>query len=418
MLTSELYPNWGGIGTYVTELARNMPSDIAVHIVTPQRTKLGKLTFDNDRTRLRENIHVYYFGTARDTFLHYFYFQLACLKSLPAFAKRLEIDVIHSQNTMPDLFLSPQRLGMPIISTVHSMEHERVPAIRVAARCSHCRISELERSEKMSLLFSQALRVAERAYYRNERYYIAVSQATKEQILRHYNVGEERIRVIFNGVNRSAFSSRNGAIAQKHFPDLVNIDAPKVLFLSRVTASKGAYMLMKAIPRILEKADAHFIFAGPGSKLPPCDCQDHITELGYVDYRLTMSLYGLADIFVLPSFYDNFPLTILEAMASGCAVIASNVGGIPEQIEHLHNGLLVRSGSVVDIVDAVVALIRDKPTRTNLGLNARRTIDEYFDWKRVADEVTAYYSWVLDESPSCQSAAPSRTHASRQRRPV
>jgi glycosyltransferase involved in cell wall biosynthesis len=403
MLTSEFYPNWGGIGTYVTQLARNMPSDTAVHIVTPQRIKLGKVTFDNNqaRARLPENIHVYYFGTARDTFLHYFYFQLACLKSLPAFAKRLEIDIVHSQNTMPDLFLSPRSLGVPIISTVHTVEDERMPAIRAAAKCSNCRISELERSEKMSLLLSRALRVAARAYYRNKRYYIAVSQSTKEQILRHHNVGEERIRVIRNGVDRSAFSPHNGALAQKHFPDLVNIDSPKVLFLSRVMASKGMYMLMKAIPRILEKEDAHFIFAGPGSKLPPCDCQDHITELGYVDHRLTPSLYALADIFVFPSFYDNFPLTILEAMASGCAVIASNVGGIPEQIEHLHNGLLVRSGSVVDIVNAVVTLIRDKTSRTDLGHNARRTIDEYFDWKRVADEVTAYYSWVLDESPSC-----------------
>ncbi len=421
MLTSEFSPNWlGGIGTYVTQLARHMPNDMTVHVVTPRRTKLGEVSFDNGqaRSQLPENIHVYNFGTARDTFLHYFYFQLACLKSLPAFAKRLEIDIVHSQNTMPDLFLSPRRLGVPIISTVHTVEDGRLPIIRNAAKRCNRRLSELDRSEKMSLYFSKALYAAGRAYYRNKRYYIAVSQWTKEQILRHHNVEEERIRVIRNGVDRSAFCGHNGPLAQKHFPDLVEIDAPKVLFLSRATVSKGVFILMKAIPRILEKADVHFIFAGPGSKLPPCDCQDHITQLGYVDHRLTPSLYGLSDVFVLPSFFENFPLTILEAMAAGCAVVASNVGGIPEQIEHLHNGLLIRSGSVVDIERAVIALIRDETLRTNLGRNARRTVDESFDWKRVADEVTAYYRWVLDENPTCQSATPSWTHTGRQRRPV
>jgi len=412
MLTSEVYPSWGGIGTYVTELARNMPDDATIHIATPKRTRLGKERLNGDEAlaELPENVCIHYVGAARDTFMHYFYFQLACRLSVPALVKKHDIDIIHSQNTMPDLFLSPQRLGVPIVTTVHTIEGERLPVIRSAAACSGRKLSELGRSEKMSLLLSHVLCAAERAYYSNDRYYIAVSQWTKDQVLRHLNVDAERIRVMHNGVDSTVFTQNNGDQAQEHFPDLADIEAPKILFLSRTTASKGAHMLMKAIPHVLREADAHFIFAGPG-KLPPHDHPDNVTELGYIDHHTAPSLYALADIFVLPSFYENFPLTILEAMATGRAVVASNVGGIPEMISHGRNGLLVRSGSVGDIADALTTLIRDDELRTNLGRNARRTVEDRFDWGRVAAEVFDYYAWVLNENSSNQSAETSRADA-------
>jgi glycosyltransferase involved in cell wall biosynthesis len=419
MLTSELYPNWGGIGTYVSELARNMPDDATIHIATPRRTRLGTERFKGEGVlgELPENVCIHYLGAARDTFMHYFYFMVACRLSVPALVKMHDIDIIHSQNTMPDLFLYPQRLGVPIVTTVHTIERERLPVIRAAAACSGRRISELERSEKMPLLLSHILSTAERAYYGNERYYIAVSQWTKEQVLRRLNVDAKRIHVVHNGVDSTVFTQNNADQAQQHFPSLADIEAPKILFLSRLTTSKGVHMLMKAIPLVLREADAHFIFAGPG-ELPPHDHPNNVTELGYVDHRITPSLYASADVFALPSFYENFPLTILEAMATGRAVVASNVGGIPEMISHGINGLLVRSGSVGDIADALTTLIRDDELRTMLGRNARLAVEDRFNWGRVAADVFDYYTWVLNENSSNQSAATSWAHAGLPRRSV
>jgi len=311
--------------------------------------------------------------------------------------KKYSIDLIHSQNTMPDLFLSPERLGLPIVTTVHSMEDERLSAIRTAVTCSECRLSELERSERMSLMLGRVLHAAGRMYYRDSRYYVAVSQWTKTQILRHQNVDAKRIQVIYNGVDGRVFSPENASRARGAFPELADLNAPKVLFLSRVTASKGLYILMKAIPRVLDKVDAHFIFAGPGMKLPEHQHPNNVTELGYVDHRLTPFLYALADAFVLPSFYENFPLSILEAMASGCAVVASDVGGISELIVHEQNGLLIRSGSVDDIVDALTTLLCDDALRTTLAHNARTSICN-LDWKGVAADMSDYYQTIVPDA--------------------
>ncbi|MGZ7179263.1 MAG: glycosyltransferase family 4 protein, partial [Halobacteriota archaeon] len=135
MLTSEVYPNWGGIGTYVMELVRNL-EDATIHVVTPKRTQLGGKTFNSneERDKLPENVSIHYLGTAEDTFKHYLSFQLACRRSVPALINKYDIDIIHSQNTMPDLFCSPHKLGVPIVTTIHTLDNDRVPAILSAAK--------------------------------------------------------------------------------------------------------------------------------------------------------------------------------------------------------------------------------------------------------------------------------------------
>jgi glycosyltransferase involved in cell wall biosynthesis len=404
MLTSEFYPNWGGIGTYVTELARNTSDEMKIHILTPKRTKFGDgqgidgATLEgNELLKLPSGVSIHYLGAARDTFMHYFYFQAACCRRVRLLVKKYDIDIVHSQNTMPDLFLAPKLLGVPIVTTVHSIEDERLPAVRLAAAASSKRLSNLERSEKMSLLLGFGLHAAGRVYFRNNRRYIAVSQWTKEQILRHQNVNAERIRVIPNGVDRNVFTPDNRDRAKEHFPELADIDNPKLLFFSRMTASKGAYVLMKAIPRILDKVDASFVFAGPGQRLPH-RAGDHVVQLGYVAHERTPFLHALADIFTLPSFYENCPLTILEAMASGRPIVASNINGISELVTHEKEGLLTQPGNVNQLVEAIITLIKDDGLRTKLGRNARRTVQDRNDWKKVAAEVSDYYTWVLNES--------------------
>jgi glycosyltransferase involved in cell wall biosynthesis len=380
------------------ELVGNM-EDADVHVVTPKRTQLGNKTFnsDDELAKLPENVSVHYLGTAQDTFKHYSSFQLACRKSVPDLIEKYDIDIVHSQNTMPDLFLSPQKLGVPFVTTIHTLDNDRVPAIISAAKASGRGFFNMHRSEKMSLLFAYVVRAAGRAYFKNSRYYIAVSHWSKGRLLRHYAVEARRVRVIYNGVDKQAFTPLNADLAEQQFPALADTDCPKVLFLSRLTAFKGVHLLMKAIPRILSEVDAHFIFAGHGDKLAASGYENNITELGHVAHHITPYLHAVADMFILPSFYENFPLSILEAMATGRAAIASNIGGIPELITHGRDGWLVRSGSVDDIVSAITTLINDDALRKDLGRCARNTVEDHFSWKKVATEVMEYYASILNE---------------------
>ena len=85
-----------------------------------------------------------------------------------------------------------------------------------------------------------------------------------------------------------------------------------------------------------------------------------------------------ADINVLPTFYDGFPLTILEAMASGLPTVASNVGGIPEAIQNGTSGLLVPPGDSQKLAEALSILIGKRDTRTRMGSAARECAMERF----------------------------------------
>ena len=424
MLTSEFYPSWGGIGRYVTELARNMGDEMKSHVLTPKRPMFGEghdidcaASTGNESPELPSNVSVHYLGTARDTFMHYFYFQVACWRSVRRLVKQYDVDIVHSQNTMPDLLLTPKLLGVPIVTTVHTIEEERLPTVRLAAAASGVQPSKLERSEKLSLLFSFGLRGASRVYYRNSRNYIAVSQWTKQQILKHHNVNAERIRVIRNGVDRKVFTPQNRNRAKAYFPELADTDSPKVLFLSRMTASKGAFILMRAIPRILDAVDASFVFAGPNQSLPH-NAGDHVVQLGYVCHEQTPFLYALADVFTLPSFYENCPLAMLEAMASGRPIVASNISGISELVTHEKDGLLTQCGNVDQLAETIITLIEDDGLRKKLGRNARRSVQVHNDWKKVATEVSDYYISVLNENSAHQPAATSRMHAGWKGRPM
>ncbi|MGZ4869553.1 MAG: glycosyltransferase, partial [Halobacteriota archaeon] len=194
----------------------------------------------------------------------------------------------------------------------------------------------------------------------------------------------------------------NERYAREQFPELADVGRPTILFLSRKTASKGIFVLLKAIGRVLDKVDASFIVAGPGKMLSQSACPSvasqinkHVTELGYVRHELTGCLHSLADVFVLPSFYENCPLGILEAMASRRSVVASDIPGISELITDKYNGLLTQSGNAEQLAQAIITLITDGTMKRELERNARQMVEKHHDWRQVAAEVSDYYTSLL-----------------------
>ena len=395
MLAPEFLPVWGGVGVYLVEITKDMPKDVEVHIVTPKRTRFGNQTIEAD-TKLQEifpeNVHIHFLGKAKDTFIYNFTFQLNCWRHIYSMIKEYEIDIIHSQSAMPDLFISPKKVGVPIITTIHTTTEGQANTIR----SSGTKFSQLEFSEKMTLFLSRFLKFLEGRYYNSNRYYITVSEWAKKQIIREKKIDAGRIGVIHNGVNSDEFNPYKKKEAKKYFLELSEIDSPRVLFLSRLIESKGIRFLLKAVPKILEKVDAHFIFAGAGRTPSLNISKEDCTFLGYVPHEKTPYLYAISDIFILPSLSENFPISILEAMSSELAIIATNVGGIPEMITHGENGFLIQPRTSEDIVKSVVTLIEDGKFRKELGTNARKKVEKKFSWGNTIVETKRYYEEVLE----------------------
>ncbi|TAM69461.1 MAG: glycosyltransferase family 1 protein [Microbacteriaceae bacterium] len=173
----------------------------------------------------------------------------------------------------------------------------------------------------------------------------------------------ERLRVVHNGVDTEFFTPR---------ADRVRGDALEVVFVGRVLRDKGPDVLIDAVRR-LARPDVHLTVVGaegfaPDAPLTPYErslrlaaepIADQITMLPFVPRDRVAELLRSADVVVVPSrWQDPFPLTVLEGMASGAAVIASDIGGIPEAAGEA--GILVAPGDVDALAGAIAALADDQ----------------------------------------------------------
>lgn len=190
--------------------------------------------------------------------------------------------------------------------------------------------------------------------------------------------------IVKPGINLEQFNTA------KHQIDLQD-GSIKIGFIGRVVKEKGLFELLKAYKLLRQKyRNVQLKIAGDGKALLPL--QKKAGELGFSN---DIKLYGEVsspelfyreiDILVLPSITEGLPVTILEAMASGIIVVASNVGGISEIIKNKQNGLLLESCKPDVIANAVENLINNPALCKELVSNANETIKNYSDKKSAKD---------------------------------
>ncbi len=393
MLAPEFLPVWGGVGTYIVEMARHL-KDVELHILTPKRTSFGngKLDTDYDMEKIfPENVHIHFVSNASDTFLYNAKFQYACFKRAPDIIKENRIDIIHSHTAhMPDVFLNLRKPDVKTVTTIHTT----IKGQRIGTGYSGTKFLDLEFSEKMTYLMYPFLRFIEESYFKRKNKYIVVSNWMKNQIIEEQNLNYEDVSVVHNGVNPQIFTPKKCREAPEIFPELFNEDKIKILFSSRFIELKGARFLLDAIPNILKKIDAHFIFAGTG-KINLNIPKENYTLLNYVDYLKMPYLYCSSDVFVLTSLYENFPIAVLEAMSSGLGVISTDVGGVPEIINS-KNGILIPKADSNAVAQNVVNLAENGSLRYKLGKNARKTIKKGFTWNLAATKTKGIYEKAVE----------------------
>lgn len=393
MLAPEFLPIWGGVGSYVVELTRHLPSSFDIHVVAPQRERLGNSDVRTEDYNLNnyfwKNVTVHYISRAKDTFFYNGSFQLACMRVVPSIVKDAGIDLIHSHAAhMPDLLLAYRRMNVPILTTVHTTIYGQ----RHGARESGSSFRDLEFSEKATLLGYPFLRLAEDAYFSFPRHYMTPSNWMRDQLLRLRSNLKSRITVIHNSVDIGEFKTRTH-------------EERIVLFTGRFVAAKGITVIVNAIPRILsEHPETRFLFVGPGNSKPYEDRlkklnirSDRYEFLGFLkDRESIVNCYQSCSVYVAPTLYENMPIRILEAMSCGKPVVATNVGAIPEAITHGKNGLIVQPGDVIGIARSINKLLDDGNLRRQVGAAARQTVEREFNWDKNIRKIVALYEALLN----------------------
>lgn len=222
----------------------------------------------------------------------------------------------------------------------------------------------------------------------------ANSDFTKKQYLELFGYSlKKKTKVIPGGVSLEQFQS-----SQRHMDDIdrkYKLKGKKVvLFTGRLIKSKGIENLIKAAPLI--HGDIVIVGDGPERKMLEEQVKrkklKNVFFVGYVgDKEYLHAFYERADIYVSPTAWEGFGLTIVEAMAGHTPVIASNKGGIVSIIKHGVNGYMVPPRSTREIAATVNMLLDDDKLRKQIADAAYKTVVDKFTWKKITDEYEKLY---------------------------
>jgi glycosyltransferase involved in cell wall biosynthesis len=189
-----------------------------------------------------------------------------------------------------------------------------------------------------------------------------------------------------------------------------------ILNVGRLIDWKGTIHLIDAIPMVLQHApDTRLLIIGSGpekehlvQRTHELSLEEKVKFLGKVNDDDLVAYYHAADIFVLPSVNksgktEGLGVVLLEAMASGCPVIGSNVGGIPDIITDGENGFLVPEQDPSALADRIIQIISDADLREKFQKDGYARIQESFTWDKIAERFSMVYSQVLDNKLSSES---------------
>lgn len=227
---------------------------------------------------------------------------------------------------------------------------------------------------------------------------IAVSKSAMECAKKHFPAD---YTIIPNGVDLEHFS-RNVSPIDEFSDGKLNI-----LFVGRLEKRKGLNYLLEAYKQVKQGIpNSRLIIVGPGTRLRHKyerqvmrNGLKDVAFVGYVAYEELPRYYKTADIVCSPATgKESFGIVLLEAMAVGKPVVASNIEGYAGVLNHGVEGLLVPPKNVEKLAQALISLMTDESLRQQMGAKGRLKAAEY-DWEHIAQRVLNYYLRVISESP-------------------
>lgn len=244
---------------------------------------------------------------------------------------------------------------------------------------------------------SRSARYFSRWFYSRAKHIIAVSKGIRHRLIEQDGVPYDRVTVIMNALSSTP---ELPASIQPGLPAELR-NGPLVGLASRLQPEKGVKYFLEAAVRVLQLLpQANFLVMGDGPLRK--ELQTYAALLGvhkrihFLGFRLdARALVGLLDVLVVPSLSEGTPVVTLEAMAAGVPVVASTVGGIPEQIRHGREGLLVPPGDSSALAEAILRLLRNPLWMQQLGEAGRQRVLSQFRFPTMVQETEDIYRLAL-----------------------
>lgn len=378
---SKEYPPeiYGGAGVHVAELTRFMREiiDVSVHCMGSERDEKDVFVHGVDPALKDANAALQTLSTG---------LRMANAAS--------DIDVAHSHTWYTGLggHLASRLYGIPHVVTAHSLEPHR-PWKREQLGGGY-EISSW--SEKNAMEYADAV--------------IAVSAGMKNSILDAYpRIDADKVHVVLNGIDTQVWQPGESAVLDKLGVDK---QRPIAAFVGRITRQKGVKHLVKAAQSFDEDIQLVLCAGAPDTPEIAAETEALVEELRsqrdgvfWVKDMLSREeikqVYSGADVFVCPSIYEPLGIVNLEAMACGTAVVASNVGGIPEVVVDGETGVLVNYDAAdettfeADLAAAVNRVAADKELTQRFGSAGRQRAMDDFSWATIAQQTVDIYRSLM-----------------------
>ena len=238
------------------------------------------------------------------------------------------------------------------------------------------------------------IRMVSKTILKNADAVLALTENMKQRMLEICN---RDISVVPNGIGLERFNTTSGRKKEGN--------SKTIIFVGRLHPVKGVSYLIEAMAIVQrEIPDAKLILVGDGverSRLEglskKLDLNGCIQFVGQVQQERIPTLLQQADLFALPSLSEGFPVVILEAMATGLPIVATNVGGIPDILEEGVDGYLVNAKRPAEVADRMLVLLRNDKLREEISVNNREKAKLY-TWDIVAGKVEKEYQMVIRRS--------------------
>ncbi len=301
---------------------------------------------------------------------------------------RYEFDLVHGHDWLVAMACDhlAKRFDCPLVTTIHATEYGRHQGWVDKHPQSH--IHGVER-----WITNRSDRVIACSYY------------MREQIADIFDVPEERVTVIPNGIDPGDLQFHDEPELRRLRAEFARPDEKLVLLIGRLVYEKGFQLALEAMPRLIESVPGtRFLVAGSGTHEEELKRQaaelgltEHGTFLGWIGDDVLHSLYRIADVCVVPSIYEPFGLVALEAMASDCPCIVADTGGLREVVPHNGAGLRFRARDHEALGEMVERVLTDPILRDRLVAEGSEHVLR-FDWADVAESTAAVYAELVGEA--------------------
>jgi glycosyltransferase involved in cell wall biosynthesis len=370
MVTRELPPDSGGIGYYVLNLSRKLIErghEVAIITRGPKARSTQELFEGIEVFRVSffpvYPFHIWVHGAFINTLFKSF---------------RSRFDLVHMHSPL----VPPIKTSLPIITTVHTPSkidakyHEIIDFSSFAERMQSTILYPFYESR----LFSISKSVT------------AVSFAVADE-LRTYGLDVGKIDIVRNGVDEKTFVPVNNRESTQKY----------VLYTGVLRARKGLFDLVDCAEQVCRvHSTVKFVICGTGpffskieNEIQRRGLNGRVLLLGRVKRSRLIQLYQNATIHVVPSHYEGLPTVLLEAMSCGLPVVATNIGGNNEVISNGSNGFLVPPKNPKVMGEVILKLLDDEGLRERTGKAARKTIENYYTWDKIATNFVDIYESVL-----------------------